>query len=638
MSKRRNITCNRLSSLGLKQHQVHQLVDQIDHWYSNNGHEWTISRLKDLKTLAIHRLARKNADLSSWIATHADGTPKGAFRPLWKGIDSGKHKVIAKAINACMSYTSELHGGRPTQAQWNKFRRAVEEPADSQSFSLKYRLPPIKLGKKVDIFHFPWSSERRAPGWFWKGTVPENEFEPQYHGFFQSWDSLKIIKKFSRIYDDVLDGNLYRRPYATHDPFENRGVGKISFIQEPGYKLRAIANPHRFHQLALEPLKEGLLDILKRMPKDCTHDQSKGVEWAQSRLKEGVTLHALDLSNATDAFPASLTFALLKAGQSEQVLELVDLFEDISKSPWVVNDPELGKKRLMTWKKGQPLGLGPSFPAFALTHHAVLCTLMDKHEGDYRILGDDIVIEGDSLAASYRETMSHLGVDISESKSISSNLVTEFAGKVILPSGVIPTVKWRDLSDRNFLDYTRFFGRQFIGCLRPRQKVVAKRIMEIPEVYGGLGFNPNGKPWESRVDEHWSDILRLMPQEQTLVSASDSTLSLQQAAEVGIIHPNEVIALGRTLAHGEVDNGVLPTGSSLARITSLTGITEGVFPVEDNPLTPSERGVGDPRGPSLLDIFEKKLGLGPVKKAKLNTKGQKRNGQPPNEDTPGFEP
>jgi hypothetical protein len=637
MSIRQNQICRRLSCLGLKQHQVHAILDQIALWKRNNGTEWTVSRLKDMKTMAIHRLAGKTADVSSWISTHVDGSPKGVFRPLWKGIDSGNHKQIAKAINALLVYTDEIrHGYIPTEAQWKKFQRAVENPIASQSFSLKWSLPEIRLSKPQTIFSFAWSSEKNAPGFFREGTVPETEFEPQWNGFFQSWDSLKLIKKFPDIYDRVLGGNLYRQPPASHDPFENRGVGKISFLQEPGYKMRAIANPHRFHQIALEPLKKGLMGILSNIPEDCTHDQSKGVKWAETRLQEGVTLHALDLSNATDAFPANVTFSLLRDGQSEQVLEYIDLFEEISRSPWIVLDPEHGMEpRQMTWVKGQPLGLGPSFPAFALTHHAVLRTLMCEHKGDYRILGDDIIIEGDSLAAAYRDTCKVLGVDISESKSISSNQVTEFAGKLILPGGVIPTVKWREISDRNFVDYTRFFGHQFIGALRPRQKAVAKRIFEIPELHGGLGFNPNGKPWEVRVDENWIDILNLFPQEQTLVSASDSTLSHAKCISVGIIHPRDIQSVTQRATSypdecpldeapgytsnpesiigfgwGEKkDDGVLSTESSLTRIASITGITEGVYPVEDNPFTPSEREDGDPRGRSSLDILERKLKL-----------------------------
>jgi hypothetical protein len=39
-------------------------------------------------------------------------------------------------------------------------------------------------------------------------------------------------------------------------------IGKIGFIQEPGYKLRAVANPNRVYQLSLEPMAEQLQRVL----------------------------------------------------------------------------------------------------------------------------------------------------------------------------------------------------------------------------------------------------------------------------------------------------------------------------------------------------------------------------------------
>jgi hypothetical protein len=66
----------------------------------------------------------------------------------------------------------------------------------------------------------------------------------------------------------------------------------------------------------------------------------------------------------------------------------------------------------------------------------------------------------------------------------------------------MPTVKWRELSDRNFLEYARFFGPQFIGALRPRQRRVAEVLAPIPEWKGGLGWNPKGLSVEERMSRY----------------------------------------------------------------------------------------------------------------------------------------
>jgi hypothetical protein len=50
------------------------------------------------------------------------------------------------------------------------------------------------------------------------------------------------------------------------------------------------------------------------------------------------------------------------------------------------------------------------------------------------VLGDDIVINNDTVAIVYRSIMKHLGVDISFNKSLSSNDYCEFAKRFVSPS------------------------------------------------------------------------------------------------------------------------------------------------------------------------------------------------------------
>jgi hypothetical protein len=75
----------------------------------------------------------------------------------------------------------------------------------------------------------------------------------------------------------------------------------------------------------------------------------------------------------------------------------------------------------------------------ALTHHVIVQVAASRCNevlpfSDYAVLGDDIVINNDTVAIVYRSIMKHLGVDISFNKSLSSNDYCEFAKRFVSPS------------------------------------------------------------------------------------------------------------------------------------------------------------------------------------------------------------
>jgi hypothetical protein len=157
---------------------------------------------------------------------------------------------------------------------------------------------------------------------------------------------------------------------------------------------------------------------------------------------------------------------------------------------------------LVSWRVGQPLGLGPSFGSFALYHHSIIRTCahlsgVKVDENLYMIVGDDIVITNPDVASRYETVIEGLGVTISKSKSIISNKVTEFVGHLIMEDQIIPTVKYRNISDRNFLDVVKTFGMSIIPELQPMQRKVAEVLSKLPEPYG-LGFNPLGLSLKQR--------------------------------------------------------------------------------------------------------------------------------------------
>lgn len=118
MSISRNKACQRLSSLGIRQDVVHSYIDLIAKWQKNEGVEHTISRLKQLKTAFIRRLAGQEPDYT-WVA-HKNGLPKG---PLKRIFELNKPQ---KALSALMAYSAHVSQDI-TPNQRDKFFNSVEK-------------------------------------------------------------------------------------------------------------------------------------------------------------------------------------------------------------------------------------------------------------------------------------------------------------------------------------------------------------------------------------------------------------------------------------------------------------------------------------------------------------------------------
>jgi hypothetical protein len=249
-------------------------------------------------------------------------------------------------------------------------------------------------------------------------------------------------------------------------------AGEVHFIQEPGYKLRSIASPYRIHQLALKPLGDTLGKIVSTLPWDCTFDQTKAIQPIQLRLWSGKPVYSVDLSSATDYFPLQIQEMVLRAifGSSSKD---VDLFCGISKMAWKSSQGDI------YWKRGQPLGVYPSFFAFTLTHGLVLAWLSEMKTDKFYVVGDDVVILDDQLYTKYIAFLKKTSCPYSVDKSICSETLAEFAGKVVTPNCVIPQLKWRKISNDNFLDLAKLLGPRSRELMTNRQQKVFDLVKDL---------------------------------------------------------------------------------------------------------------------------------------------------------------
>jgi hypothetical protein len=140
------------------------------------------------------------------------------------------------------------------------------------------------------------------------------------------------------------------------------------------------------------------------------------------------------------------------------------------------------------WTRGQPLGLYPSFASFAIFHGALLNAIRITNGGDFFIIGDDVVIEGDKLAREYEHTLDILGIPISENKTLRESCIAEFGGKIIKSDEVIDILSW-DYSSDNIIDQGLRFGPSILPYLDKESQKLLKAFGDLPYPYGCNWFS-----------------------------------------------------------------------------------------------------------------------------------------------------
>jgi len=612
----RNALCHRIRCLGLDQRVTTQLVDQMCFWTGKSGEEWTVQRIKSLKVDYINWLAGREP-VGSWIARRGRGIPRGPFGALWS--------LRPAQSLAVLNVYSALIATRITPKQWEKFHQSVtsglepraeecERFALRMGRSLDFVIRDLHLKRtgtpRIDLYS--WSPRKRAPLGWKAGTVPEPDV----------LDSLALfrtpigtgLRSFKNV-QEVLANVQHLIPpigggYVFPDGSRPRGsVGSIGFIQEPGYKLRAVANPHRVLQLALIPLAKTLFRVVKEYKSDYTFDQPAGVSRIQKLIASGQRAWSVDLSDATNHFPLriqteGLGMALQAGGYREDDLTLF-LFS--SMAPWTVRLRD-GSVSELEWTKGQPLGLYPSFASFALAHHAVVREScldagypIERADEAYCLLGDDIVIFNKRVYHNYRNNLDALCVPVSETKTLENARVAEFAGKVITSSQIIALPKYRRMSDDSFVDIVRQFGPASTSLCRLRQKAVLKWLAPLPEECGGLGWNPKGLPLGQRIDLAHRWIFR---ERRDLRSYEDPVTRLRRET-------NRLLYEG-SLLENFIDEPWYPSavpqlGTVKERVHSVTGVTKEL--VDENSLAVPTSGwvpsVPAPSRVTTLEVLEK---------------------------------
>lgn len=224
--------------------------------------------------------------------------------------------------------------------------------------------------------------------------------------------------------------------------------GRLSTKQEPAGKVRVFAMVDYWTQVALAPLHDYLMDILREIPQDGTYDQLKPLRALLKRVPITQRVYSYDLSAATDRLSVKLQ-ELLLARMFTQGLAwswrrlLVDRPYKLPKGG------KMGKVRAVQYAVGQPMGAYSSWAMLALTHHLIVqyAAYLANHRGwfkDYAVLGDDLVIANDKVAAKYLCICRWIGLDIGLAKSLVSERKTaEFAKKFFVGGELFSPTPWK---------------------------------------------------------------------------------------------------------------------------------------------------------------------------------------------------
>lgn len=498
----------RMATIPVPKKLKSRFAHAVMHWSAHSGVEWTVTRVGAFRDCVMQSWgAGEIQAYPEWFSTTRQGNPKGIWRDLLRFALSGSENFravlmllnirtiwtrqelssaierdICKSVTAQPVYTGEPASPGCRLAGPRRIRYAIRKRIDCRPLrSMKYPVPLTMVlpGKPSHI-----------------QKIPEDLLDLQG----TEWEGIPLVQHAVGL----------RRSHVWTPGYPRERVGRIHVTHEPGLKTRYFAAPNVVLQRALEPLKQGLLGVVKRLPWDCTHDQRKADRAIQTRLKGGHTVHSIDLSKATDNFPWAFQKNVLNALLEEIPGDERDLptqsarlfISIVEEGGWECPKDTFTEVK---WTRGQPLGLGPSFPLFTLSHGLLLYILNGMKWGEsFYVLGDDVVIFSDLLAAKYRNVLREWEIPVSENKSFASNRLAQFAGVTYTHQGSFWIPKWYKMTAGNILDLQAWWYPGLTKGYRDEELIL--RVLALPQPYG-YGRNPYGYPLDVRLSQDLVDAL-----------------------------------------------------------------------------------------------------------------------------------
>lgn len=463
-------------------------INLIQVWIKNNGILPTIKRIKLIRLITTRYICGSPLRVNDYmVGVDKDGFASsiGFLKPLVDSKDPQSLRFVLTLLGVSRSFPSPAPVDyssitAPSKAKYVKidnefivsfvrdytghFNPLSERPSPSRSFlSLKAGPAggPAILTAALAAANFTGVNLRGL------AMIGGDRFMEWVKALKFSISFREVNRKFF----GVKAGKLI------HEKIEVRNR-RFLHISDPEGKHRVVAAYDYLSQLAFTPFSEWCFNALRLIPNDRTFTQNPVIK----DKKEGNNFHSFDLSSATDRFPIQL--------QEQLIAEIAGPGFANAWKALMINEPFLahfcgpkGKDiSLLKYSVGQPMGARSSWAAFTLSHHLVVqyaAHLCNKYPfKEYILLGDDIVIYDNDVAAKYLQIINDLGVDISPSKSHISENCYEFAKRWFFNGIEISPIPMAGLVS-NF-DQPQLIFQQIIDLVRSNRG--PRLIIHIPDM------------------------------------------------------------------------------------------------------------------------------------------------------------
>jgi hypothetical protein len=512
-TRQRNL---RLKSLTLPKRVKDDFLSLYERWIEGSGVSWTVNRLKLFKEELILEYSG-GVPSYLWFKKSRSGNLIGTFGSLRAIALSGSLRSVIDLIQIY----SEWKKTKLDSQDVAKMRASIEAPPTDSSVWGSLLARAKAMMSNSDLFH--------RIDVDWPIPVLQNKMKADHmQRLIFDLCTIPNLKRYSSKLDlnHLLERGVGARFTPPLSPLlceEDLIVGSVQVTPNPGLKTRYYGAPNVFLQRCLDPLKKGLGAVCQRLPWDCTFDQSKADKAIISRLRSGKKVYSVDMSSATDHFPwwwQNHVLGHLTGGGGRKLstrMQVELLRTAITKGKWILNVTDSPDDECwITWTKGQPLGLGPSFFLFTISHGVLLWVLSRTWENKFFVLGDDVVILDDALYEEYRHHLEAAEIPISEGKTYTSNRYASFAGKSYTASGCWYNPKWEVISKRNFLDVARYW-RYWRNTELFQEKELIAWVLSLPEPYGS-GENPLGLSLDARLTPELVEKIETSRSQETLMT------------------------------------------------------------------------------------------------------------------------
>lgn len=200
---------------------------------------------------------------------------------------------------------------------------------------------------------------------------------------------------------------------------------RIRFLQDRAGKTRVVAIADYWSQLALYPVHELFIDLLRNIKTDCTYRQGILKTVLKLKTAEGKFVGTADITAFTDRFPREPQIQLVTSVLGVKVAEA--WIKVVCERKFTVDSTDT----FINYSVGTPMGVYSSWAVATITLHALVeysaYEMGFKHFRGYLVLGDDVAIFEPSVYHRFLENVASLGVQISSVKSTESNHSAEMA-------------------------------------------------------------------------------------------------------------------------------------------------------------------------------------------------------------------